>query len=64
MAMSDDEKMKVLEMLGRLDKDERDLVLRSIDSFTNWLKNTLSWIYIKIKDAINSLFNFLDDIFG
>lgn len=64
MAMSAAEKQQVLDMLDRLDKDERDLVLRSIDSFTNWLKNTLSWIYTKIKDAINSLFDFLDDVFG
>jgi hypothetical protein len=64
MAMTLEEKQKVMMMLDKLSKDERDLVLRSIDSFTYWMKNTLSWIYVKVKDAINSLFNFLDDIFG
>lgn len=64
MAMTMEEKLKVMSMLDALESDQRDLVLKNIDSFTNWLKNTLSWIYVKIKDAIKNLFDFLDDLFG
>ena len=64
MAMTLEERAKLERILGELDNDERDLVLRNIESFTNWLKDALSSVYVKIKDTINKLFDFLENFFG
>lgn len=62
MAMTDAEKRRVLTMLDKMDKQERDRVIASIQAFASWLERALINIYKKIKGAIAELWGDLVEL--
>ncbi len=63
MPMSESDKRKVLNMLNKLDKGKRDSVTSSKKSFEEWLRNTLYNIYCKVKDVLQSFWDWLCSLF-
>ncbi len=63
MALTAEEKEQVLDMLGELEKNEKERVLASTTAFGNWLEIVAYYIYCKILEAINSLWRYLRNIF-
>lgn len=59
MALSDFEKEQVINALERIDDASRVLIIASIEAFTEWLSNTLYSIYLKVKDALTRLWNWI-----
>jgi DNA-directed RNA polymerase len=64
MALSEEERKRVTNMLDELDRNQLDKVLASLDAFGKWLSNTAYSIYSKVKDALNSLWRSISDIFS
>ena len=54
MPLTLEEKQIIIDSLDRLDKNELDIVLMSVDSFLNWLEITLNYIYVRINANSNS----------
>jgi hypothetical protein len=63
MALTAAEKQRVLNMLDNMDRSKLDRILASIETFKNWLYDVLYSIYLKVKDAIYSMWNWLKGIF-
>ena len=59
MALSDYEKQLIIDELDLLEAATRTLVLASLDAFAEWLANVLYVIYIKLKDSLIRLWNWL-----
>jgi len=59
MALSNNQKKRVLEMLDKLDDQETNKILASLEKFVNWMRNALYDIYLAIRDGISSLFSWL-----
>lgn len=57
MSVSDAEVARIKELLGKKKKEERGLILRSLEAFTAWLMRVADWIYNKIRDRVGE---FLD----
>lgn len=59
MALSDSEKEKVINALERIDDASRVLIIASIEAFAEWLSSTLYSIYLKVKDALSRLWDWI-----
>ncbi|MFB2834324.1 hypothetical protein [Floridanema evergladense] len=59
MALSDYEKQLIIDELDLLEAATRALVLASLDAFADWLAGVLYAIYLKVKDALIRLWNWL-----
>ncbi len=59
MALSNSEKAQVIDALEQIDDASRVLIIASIQAFTEWLSNVLYSIYIKVKDALAKLWNWI-----
>lgn len=59
MALSDSEKSQVIDSLDKLDEVARRLILASLDAFTEWLSNVLYSIFLKVRNALASLWNWI-----
>lgn len=46
------EKQRVLDTLDKMDRSTIERILGSIESFTNWLRDSLYSVYVKVKDLI------------
>lgn len=55
MALTPEEKQKVLDMLDKADEEEKKQALSSQQSFGDWLADVLYDIFIKIRDFLGSL---------
>lgn len=59
MALSDSEKAQVIDALEQIDDASRVLIIASIQAFTEWLSNVLYSVYLKVKDALTKLWNWI-----
>jgi hypothetical protein len=59
MALSDSEKAQVIDALERIDDASRVLIIASIEAFTEWLSTALYSVYLKVKDALTRLWNWI-----
>ncbi len=59
MALSNYEKQLIIDELDLLDAATRTLVLASLDALAEWLANVLYAIYLKLKDTLIRLWNWL-----
>lgn len=59
MALSDLEKQQIVDELDVLSAATRAVILASLEAFSEWLANVLYVIYLRIKDALNRLWNWL-----
>jgi hypothetical protein len=59
MALSDYEREQVIAALDNLDVATRTVVLASLDAFSDWLANVLYAVFLKVKDALGRLWNWL-----
>lgn len=64
MALSAEEKKRVMNILDELDRNQLDKILASLDSFGKWLSTAAYSIYYKVKDALNSLWRSICDLFS
>ena len=62
MALTNEEKARILERLEQLSDAARDAAIATLDSFVNWLKRSLNYIYEKIKDSIRNIWNYIRDL--
>ena len=63
MALSQEEKEKVIERLDVVDDVMRRIILSSIESFTKWMKNNLFEIFIKVAPLISKLWKWIVSLF-
>jgi hypothetical protein len=63
MALTPEEKKRVLDMLEQADDYEKKRALASSESFGTWLYNKAYSIYCKVKNALSSLWAWLRDLF-
>ncbi len=63
MALTASEKERVLNMLDKMERSKLRRVLDSLTSFKNWLYDHLYSIYVKVKNSIHSMWNWLCGIF-
>ncbi|MBD2603912.1 hypothetical protein H6G81_05030 [Scytonema hofmannii FACHB-248] len=59
MALTDHEKKQVLNALDEIDDAFRFVVLASLDAFAKWLASVLYGIYVKVKNTLNTFWNWL-----
>ncbi|TAF02580.1 MAG: hypothetical protein EAZ78_14955 [Oscillatoriales cyanobacterium] len=59
MPLSDYEKQLIINELDVLDAATRTLVLASLGALAEWLANVLYAIYLKLKDTLIRLWNWL-----
>lgn len=64
MALSAEEKKRVMDMLDRLDRSKLDNILASLEAFGEWLSNIAYSIYCKLKDSLSSLWRSICDFFS
>jgi len=62
MALTNEEKERVIEKLEQLSDAARDAAIATLESFVKWLDRTLNYIYQKIKDGIRKLWNYIRDL--
>lgn len=63
MALTAAEKQRVLNMLDTMDRWSLQRILNNVDSFANWLREQLYSIYVKVRDAIRSMWSWICGIF-
>ncbi len=63
MALTASEKEQILNMLDKMDQWSLKRVLASVTSFGNWLYNSLYSIYLKVKNAISSMWSWICSLF-
>ena len=63
MAMTPEERQRVIDLLDQMDVQKRERTLSTNDSFERWLKNTFNEIYNKIKDFLQSLWDSIRSFF-
>lgn len=63
MALTEEEKKKLMRMIDGLDQTTTKRVLKSEESFLAWLKQSASTIYDKIKGYAQSLWEFFSNLF-
>jgi hypothetical protein len=64
MALTAAEKQKVLDMLGEMDEAKAKKVIATESAFTLWLKTDLYPIFVKIKDALQSMWQSIRNFFS
>lgn len=64
MALTEQEKEHVLEKIGELEYTARRLVLASLEAFSEWCQKTLYNVYVKIKDGLKRLWQWIADQFS
>lgn len=64
MALTPDEKRKVMHMLDQLDQGNKNRILASAQAFGNWLYNIAYSIWLKVSDVLSSFWEALCDIFN
>ncbi|HPK62485.1 MAG TPA: hypothetical protein PLO40_12935 [Spirochaetota bacterium] len=64
MALSENEKQKVIDKLEVMDDVARGIIVSSLDALAKWLSNVLYDIYVKIKNALKQFWEWLKAIFG
>ena len=64
MALTAEEKQKVLDLLGQMDEANAKKVIASESAFTSWLKTNLYPIFVKIKDALQSMWQSIRNFFS
>lgn len=64
MSITEGEKQLVIEKIGSLEDTTRLIVLASLDAFSEWLESALYSIYVKIRDALGRLWQWIVDQFA
>jgi hypothetical protein len=64
MAMTAEEKLRVMNMLDELDRSDLEKVLASLNAFGDWLRNSAYAIYCKVKDALSNLWKSICNFFS
>ena len=63
MALTSEEREKILNLMDQLDSNERQKKISSLEAFGNWLSNVASSIYSKVKDTLSSLWSSICNLF-
>ena len=63
MALSDREKDVIIQHLEDMEDRARRIVIASLDAFIEWIRSVLYSIYLKIKDVIRSIWNWISSVF-
>lgn len=63
MALSNEEKQRVIEHLDNIDDQVRRIVLATLEAFEEWLKKNLYKIFIKIAEGLVTLWRWLCSYF-
>lgn len=64
MALTAAEKQTVLDMLENMDEAEAKKAVATESAFTLWLKTDLYPIFVKIKDALQSMWQSIRNFFS
>lgn len=64
MALTPEERKRVLEMLDQEDRNSLQRILASLNAFRKWLQNALYYIFIKIESALSDLWAGIRDFFS
>lgn len=59
MALTDKERDQIINRLDQIDEVAKKIILASLEAFTEWLSSVLHKIYIKIKDTITEIWNWI-----
>ena len=57
------EDIEILKRIKELSESEKKAVLASKESFIDWIKTSLSWVWDKIKGYANDLWSWLKGLF-
>lgn len=63
MPLSDSDRKRISYMLNRMSDYEKKRALSSEHSFGNWLRNSLYSVYVKVKSAVSSMWNWIRSLF-
>ncbi len=63
MPLSDSDRKRISYMLNRMSDYEKKRALSSERSFGNWLCNSLYSVYVKVKSAVSSMWNWIRSLF-
>lgn len=64
MALTPEEKKRVLKVLDEMDRNIIAIILASLKAFAEWLSHTLNSIYLKIKDGLQNFWQSIRNIFS
>ncbi|EPF18272.1 hypothetical protein [Microcystis aeruginosa] len=64
MPLTAAEKQEVLNMLERMDEEAAKKVIATESAFSLWLKTNLYPIFVKIKDALQSMWQSIRNFFS
>jgi hypothetical protein len=63
MALSEHEKQIVINMLEQVDEAVKKIILSTLEAFVRWLTEVAYSIYLKIKEGIRNLWEWLCELF-
>jgi len=64
MALTTEEKEQVIEFLDKMDRQQVERILSSLESFADWLNKAFKWIFKKLAEwELYHLFEQIMDIF-
>lgn len=64
MALTPEEKQKVIDFLDEVDRNVLDKILATLKSFSDWLSRTLYRIYLKIEYGLQSFWQSIRNVFS
>lgn len=64
MALTTEDRQRVLNMLDQADEEEKNMALQSERNFGRWLENNLNQIFQKIKNYLSNLWQSIKNFFS
>jgi hypothetical protein len=59
MALNDFEKTQIIDVLEKIDDASKVLIIASIEAFAGWLSSVLYSVYIKVKNALSGIWDWI-----
>ncbi len=52
MALTEEEKQEIVELIDAMDRSQIEAILKTQDSFATWLKKAAIWIFQRIAEVV------------
>jgi hypothetical protein len=64
MALTPEEKRRIIEFLDQADRSFVEIILASLEAFRKWLSDEFNKIYLKVKDGLQNLWQSVRNVFS
>ncbi|TRU31662.1 MAG: hypothetical protein EWV80_00285 [Microcystis aeruginosa Ma_QC_B_20070730_S2] len=64
MALTPEEKRRIIKFLDEADRSFVEIILASLEAFRKWLSDEFNKIYLKVKDGLQNLWQSVRNVFS